>query len=60
MPDPKTSNETHADSDGRKEYQKPTVTQIMLVPEEAVLAVCKDGAMGTCDPDPNCLSTPRS
>ncbi len=26
----------------RKHYQKPTVTQVGLVPEEAVLAVCKN------------------
>jgi hypothetical protein len=28
----------------KKEYQKPVIVRIELVPEEAVLAVCKDGA----------------
>jgi hypothetical protein len=29
------------ESDGRRAYQKPELTQVALKPEEAVLAVCK-------------------
>lgn len=45
----------------QKKYQKPKVTKVQLVPEEAVLAVCKNGAMGLeCIPDPSCAASPRS
>jgi hypothetical protein len=45
----------------KKPYIKPEVTQVQMVAEEAVLAVCKDGAAsGACIPDPVCSFTPRS
>lgn len=44
----------------KKEYQKPKLTLVRLAPEEAVLAVCKNGAMGDCIPDPSCTAAPRS
>ncbi|MDP3879110.1 MAG: hypothetical protein Q8Q07_02230 [Dehalococcoidales bacterium] len=34
----------------RKHYQKPEVTQVSLVPEEAVLEVCKNHEVDTNDP----------
>lgn len=30
-----------SESDGKRAYQKPELTQVALKPEEAVLAVCK-------------------
>ena len=36
----------------RKPYCKPEITQVKLVPEEATLGTCKDGAAASsCDPD---------
>ena len=32
---------------GKKQYQKPTVVQVSLVPEEAVLEVCKNHLINT-------------
>ena len=44
----------------KKEYQKPNITKVKLIPEEAVLAVCKDGAAGLiCQPD-TCSFLPTS
>lgn len=38
----------------KKSYTKPTVTEVRLVVEEAVLGLCKDGAWGEekCVPEP--------
>ena len=44
----------------KKVYTKPKVTEIQLVAQEAVLSVCKDGAMGVCTPDLTCSDFPRS
>jgi hypothetical protein len=44
----------------KKAYTKPKLTEVRLVAEEAVLAVCKDGAHGSCAPDLSCDSFPRS
>jgi hypothetical protein len=45
----------------KKPYKKPTITRVELVAGEAVLALCKYGALiGPCAPDVNCNSKPRS
>ena len=48
----------------KKAYSKPSVKEIHLVAEEAVLALCKlgtgIGARASCMPDRTCLSMPRS
>jgi len=40
----------------KKAYSKPTIQKIPLIPEEAVLALCKNnsGVKTLCDPTPNC------
>jgi hypothetical protein len=46
----------------KKPYTKPTLTEVRLVAEEAVLGFCKDGALGTepgCGPE-GCNQTQRS
>jgi hypothetical protein len=47
----------------KKAYTKPVISQIRLVAEEAVLALCKwniVGARGDCMPDRSCVFTRRS
>ena len=44
----------------KRQYEKPKVTKVRLVPEEAVLAVCKAGVQARCAPDPNCIANPTS
>jgi hypothetical protein len=46
----------------KRTYQKPELTQVKLVPEEAVLATCKTatGVRGNCGADPVCNITPTS
>ena len=45
----------------KKLYDKPKITKVQLVPQEAVLAVCKNGVMGDgCAPDPTCVANPSS
>lgn len=39
----------------KKAYTKPTLTEVRLVPGEAVLSMCKDGGnYSICLPDPSC------
>lgn len=63
MNEEKTLTDLAADRQ-KKVYIKPSVKEIHLVAEEAVLALCKHntGAMnrGLCLPDRTCLSMPRS
>jgi hypothetical protein len=44
----------------KEAYIKPTLSQIRLVVEEAVLAVCKDGVFTTCRPTMGCSWQPTS
>jgi hypothetical protein len=45
----------------KKAYTKPALTEVRLVAQEAVLAVCKDNiAFSLCGEDLSCSSTPRS
>jgi len=45
----------------KKAYTKPTLSQIHLVAEEAVLSVCKSGGFGECRPALlNCSYNPSS
>jgi hypothetical protein len=49
----------------KRTYQKPELTQVKLVPEEAVLATCKfNSSSGTsqtdCGADPVCIFTATS
>jgi hypothetical protein len=63
MKEEKQLNETAAEQ-VKKAYTKPVLSQIQLVAEEAVLALCKwgDGAGGRalCLPDRTCVSQRRS
>ena len=42
----------------KKPYQKPTVVQVSLVPEEAVLLVCKNHEINTSAPNRDYCSWP--
>jgi hypothetical protein len=46
----------------KKAYVKPVLSEVRLVAEEAVLALCKFGTgnQSACIPDRFCISTPRS
>ena len=46
----------------KKDYTKPTVTEVRLMAEEAVLATCKDGPslQSPCGGDLTCVDTQRS
>ena len=45
----------------KKTYQKPTLSRVKLVAEEAVLAFCKNGGFSVCDPlFIDCISIPSS
>jgi hypothetical protein len=48
----------------KKTYSKPAISQIQLVAEEAVLALCKYGngsaSRMLCSPDRTCISMRRS
>lgn len=46
----------------KKVYSKPSITQIRLVADEAVLALCKwnNGVRMDCRPDRSCVATWRS
>jgi len=63
MNEEKASTDLSADQQ-KKAYSKPTVKEIRLVAEEAVLALCKHnngiGNFGLCIPDRCCVMHPRS
>lgn len=63
MKEEKQLNETAAEQ-VKKAYTKPVLSQIQLVAEEAVLALCKWGngasSRALCMPDRTCVSQRRS
>jgi hypothetical protein len=50
------------ESQEKKTYEKPRLTQVRMVPAETVLGTCKfnTGAKATCNGDSSCTSQPRS
>jgi hypothetical protein len=46
----------------KKVYTKPLLSEVRLVAEEAVLALCKfnNGVQNTCEGDQSCIATQRS